>query len=1143
MKFIRHARLQARICRNQIGVSSENLLARIEKYLWDKYKIELIAVHYSAIEDGRAELRPAENCLLYDERLNATPDEKLFVIAHELGHLELHGRLTRRGSAPDPVYGSMYWNAGTSALTRYNSRSQEEAEANAFAAEFLCPCEEVFAQWRSDPQIDSRTLAEGLSAPVRVVRMQLAEAVYQMTFGNEDQAARKEFACDDSQEAAARSVGRPVLVDAGPGTGKTATLVRRIEYLLSELRAEPENMLVLTFSNDAAAELEERVALKFGSSVAARIRISTFHGFGLAFLQHHGQLQELDASVCVLDEAGQAELVTEILGTTDCAKILKLSRPDETVREIVRHIGYLKDRLCGPGDLAREIDEWRTGPDEIGLRESALVFLEVFWAYEKACAGRQRVDFPDLISKPIEILAQQPELKEKYREKYKWVLVDEYQDVSRATAILLQHLCGGANSPWVVGDKRQSIFRFRGAAPENVDEFVRDFRDAVKYSLGINYRSCAEIVTAANEMAHLMETPNGTARTGNYWQVAESNPNSIGAQPVSIAIADSDQAEYEGIADQVQAWLRANIPPHDIVVLARRNIDVRDIALALGRRDIRAIASGLVTAEGAAGDLAAVVTLIDRPMASLPRLAFALGRGQFDTSTINAVIKSLRPQFEETGSLNNMAVAEKHPLAAEIHRAVDSLQEERFSGDAFTVICAFLFDGSDYLRRLLNEPESAERMLAFNEIVASLNRAAVYRFSHLGVRPHVSRKGFGKHFRESLAASVPYLMPARSNTDAVRVMSCHSSKGLEFPCVVVAGQTLSRAPKGYKWLPPALRPRNEDDVEQADSLLFVGATRAQQALMISYATTSSGLSGARQRETPSLLRRWQENSTLPVSALPPRPLTRIKAKSGTMWGGAPRQALAVRNLDHGQCSLNTYIRDYAGVRFPLNEKPLYPGFYVTVRLVMQLIVKKAHRDGKPVDPGEARAVLIEQWNEIQAADHPHHDIYFNLASAYVERFAEAFIPESGSVEYLSHVIDSNENFMVRLDLVAFYRVDGGAPVAITFRPESLQEKVREKGLLWGALGSKHRATFVLLKKYEPELQPVVFSGDDGKFHRYQWGTRKNDFENETERLLQRFKQFAQGVFIEQVEPFICDGCDSRIACPYWLNALESGHSI
>src|SRR5262249_52619879 len=162
-----------------------------------------------------------------------------------------------------------------------------------------------------------------------------------------------------------------------------------------------------------------------------------------------------------------------------------------------------------------------------------------------------------------------------------------------------------------------------------------------------------------------------------------------------------------------------------------------------------------------------------------------------------------------------------------------------------------------------------------------------------------------------------------------------------------------------------------------------------------------------------------------------------------------------------------------------------------------------------------RAILIERWNEIQMADHPHNDIYFNLALAYAERFAEAFIPESGSVEYLNLVIDNDENFPLRLDLVAFYRVAGDMPVAIMFRPESLREKDREKGLLWGALGAKHRANFVLLKKYEPELQPVVFSGDYGKFYRYQWGTRRNDFEKETERLLQRLKQFAQGVFIEQ----------------------------
>ena len=126
---------------------------------------------------------------------------------------------------------------------------------------------------------------------------------------------------------------------------------------------------------------------------------------------------------------------------------------------------------------------------------------------------------------------------------------------------------------------------------------------------------------------------------------------------------------------------------------------------------------------------------------------------------------------------------------------------------------------------------------------------------------------------------------------------------------------------------------------------------------------------------------------------------------------------------------------------------------------------------------------------------------------------------------------------MRLDLVTLYRVGNDAPTAILFRPESLREKAREKGLLWGALGAKHRTSFVLLKRYEPELRPLVFSGDDGKLYCYQWTNRKNDFENETGRILRRFEQFAQSVFIEQIEPFICDRCESRIACPYWINAL------
>ena len=147
MKFLQTARRRARECRNAVGISAPELLERTERYLWEKYRIELVAVDAAVINGGRAELRPDEGCLYYDEKLNETPEEKLFVIAHEVGHLELHPRLTRGCAQPDPVYGSMYGSAGADSLTRYNSRSREEAEADAFAAEFLCPSDEVFRLW------------------------------------------------------------------------------------------------------------------------------------------------------------------------------------------------------------------------------------------------------------------------------------------------------------------------------------------------------------------------------------------------------------------------------------------------------------------------------------------------------------------------------------------------------------------------------------------------------------------------------------------------------------------------------------------------------------------------------------------------------------------------------------------------------------------------------------------------------------------------------------------------------------------------------------------------------------------------------------------------------------------------------------
>ena len=1040
-----------RACRDAIGNTPEDLLERVIRYLLDIHGIELHRASAAFLQGSRAEVSPAEGCLFYDEQLDQNPAEKRFVILHELGHLELHPRLQRCCATPDPIYGTMYLNDGAPALARYNRRSREEAEANAFATEFLCPSRELLQMWRRQEHDSVAHLARSVGAPMPMVHAQLAEALYWHAREEPPPQTPRENGvdCDASQLAAATYTGAPVLVDAGPGTGKTATLARRITYLLNDCGADPSQLLVLTFSNDAAEELRDRIASqcdeqhasthqqKFVSGLSAaspiasaestgapfavrstrQIEVSTFHGFGVAFLHHHGQFLNVDHDASILDEAAQAELVTELIGSVPCTPIINLRNPDDSVRAIVRHISYLKDRLYTPDDFSAALDATQA------TSEAARAFLAVYRAYEEMKHIRQRVDFADLIALPIRILQQQAALQQAYRDKYRWVMVDEYQDVSRAVATLLRQICGAHNPPWVVGDTRQAIYRFRGAAPENVTEFHHDFPGAQVFHLNTNYRSCPAIVDTANQLAGLMQTPESDAHPDTDPWTYGAPASAHGDPAVSIARADSDQAEHDGIAQQITTWLSQGIRAQDIAVLARRNIDVRNIVLTLGNRQVQATTAGLITPEGAAGDLATIVTLTDQPRASLPRLAFALGQGRFSVETINTVIRHVLHTLSADGTFATDHDDEAcQTLATAMHQVRDRLQTGHFSHDAFAMMCIFLFDSSDYLHRILEQPENAERALALSEIITALSRAAGYRFLHSDVEPQASRKGFAQAFRSMLNAGSPALAPPSRSADAVRVMTCHASKGLEFPCVIVAGQTLSRAPREYAWLPPHLAPPAEDDREQADALFFVGATRAQHALVATYASSASGTARSQERDLTPLLSRWRDTHSVCIRELPSMPTPYLHRTMHAVWGGAPRGALSTRAFAPQTCGIRTYLEHYLGVRFPSSTPPLYPIFFDVVRRTMGRIVRLTQDRDTPFSRDEAKELFLQEWPISDVSDHPHHALYAHLACESIEHFARAYAPEpkaSAHLDFSAH--DEATGLALRYDLLAQWR--------------------------------------------------------------------------------------------------------------------------
>jgi len=758
--------------------------------------------------------------------------------------------------------------------------------------------------------------------------------------------------------------------------------------------------------------------------------------------------------------------------------------------------------------------------------------------YEEEKVACQRVDFADLIALPIKILEREKELADRYRKKYKFILVDEYQDVSRSVATLLGHLCGPQNPPWVVGDARQAIYRFLGAAAENVEDFETDFPGGAAFELNVNYRSCSEIVLVANQLASLMERPDeGNVEYEERWFAASANPPSFGRYPVRVSVANSDRAEQEGVAAQIKDWVDQGAAPGEIAVLARRNIDVRNIVLALGRLGIKAVTSGLATPEGAAGDLACAVTFADRPKTSLPRIAIALGRGRFEKSTINAVVRWIGDSADDEGNFAVQGNGASAELAAEIHRVWQNLLLYKRSGDAFTKICAFLFDASDYLRRILALPAGAERSLLLGEITTSLSRAGAWRITHRDIPWRQSRLSFGEYFRDSLNVGAPSLIPPPRTTDAVRVMTCHAAKGLEFPYVAVVGQTLSEATRGHKWLPPNLQPSVEEDVRQSDSLFFVGVTRAQRALIISFANTAGGNARSRDRNITPLLGRWRIAYPVNTIRFPQTTIEREQAEISDIWGGSPKGPLPASSLDRDRCAIQTYINEFLGARFPLNEKPLYPIFFQTVRRSMERVIYESGARGSAISQSKAIEIFREEWKANVADGHPHHQIYFTLGEKYVERFAQAAQSLPPADEYLESVLgDHTAGLRLRLDLVAFHRATDGSAIAVQFRPESYAEKAKDGNLQWSKLDNAYRIPFALLRQREPRLRPFVFSGADGVLYPFLWSTKNGSVDEEARRADERHKHFSRGIFNQQINHWKCEGCEVHVICPHWLEA-------
>ncbi|QFI70639.1 ATP-dependent DNA helicase pcrA (plasmid) [Sinorhizobium alkalisoli] len=392
-------------------------------------EIDRVAKGSSVLNGARALYDPSLPLIIHEETGSAFEDA--FLVAHELGHVEL-GDATLRDEAIsiDPARAAEMPPVGAERVEDYSRRQRREVQMDLFAREFLFP-RTLAREAHINEKATADEIAERLGASKAVVAQQMLDALLLPEPVIEAEEPRVSRPLNKRQKEAAEHWGPAYLLEAGPGTGKTQTLVGRILWLLDK-GIDPRGILVLTFSNKAAGELFDRVA-QVNPTAAAAIWIGTFHAFGLDIIRRHHDRLGLPDDPKMIVKADAIELLEDVAPRLNLVQFRNISDPTENLDKILAAISRAKDELASPADfdgLAQAMKLAASTPDEEKEAERQIEVANVYRRYEELKAGLKRLDFGDLVTLPIQLLDENEDVRAAIASTYEHVLVDEYQDVN-----------------------------------------------------------------------------------------------------------------------------------------------------------------------------------------------------------------------------------------------------------------------------------------------------------------------------------------------------------------------------------------------------------------------------------------------------------------------------------------------------------------------------------------------------------------------------------------------------------------------------------------------------------------------------------------------------------------------------------------
>ena len=604
---------------------------------------------------------------------------------------------------------------------------------------------------------------------------------------------------DHQRQAVASPLGAALIL-AGAGSGKTRVLVHRVAWLIQVEGASPNSILAVTFTNKAAAEMRSRIETLLGLPSGA-MWLGTFHGLAHRLLRIHWREAGLPQSFQILDSEDQARVLRKVL------KALDLDETRWIPREILWFINAQKDE----GHRAKHIKD-----DGDPTRRQ---LIKIYQAYEEACQRAGAVDFAELLLRAFELWRDNPSLLQHYRTRFRHVLVDEFQDTNAIQYQWLMLLTGPQGLPFVVGDDDQSIYRWRGARVENLQQFRRDFPQAVLYKLEQNYRSTGTILKAANALI-----ANNAGRLGKtLWTSGEDG------ERVKVYAAFNERDEADFVVNRIRDWVAHGGARREVAVLYRSNAQSRVFEEAfLNARMPYRVYGGLRFFERAEiKDALAYLRLIASRAddTSFERVVNLPVRG-IGAKTMDTVRDFARNQatslWNGAQSCMQGALPQRAALALQAFMAlIDKLAHE-IQGLELHEQVDHVIQMSGLIEHF--KKEKGERGEGRIENLLELVSAA------RGFSPESEAEAELSPLESFLAHAVLESGEGQADPydDCVQMMTLHSAKGLEFPVVFLAGMEDGLFPHQRSVADLA-------GLEEERRLCYVGATRAMRQLYITYA--------------------------------------------------------------------------------------------------------------------------------------------------------------------------------------------------------------------------------------------------------------------------------------------------------------------